>query len=261
MTFHPEHIIFLHLPKYGGNTLHEIISKQYLPNEQFVIRVKEDHQLTVDDFINLQQLERNKIKVLRGHQSFGLHKYFENSVEYFTLLRHPVDRIVSYFNYVKRMPNYKWYQQVVNSGMTLQEFVDEADGPDIHNAQIRLISGIDDAQDKMLNVAIKNIGNYFGYVGLLEEFDDAIIKISSKYNWKIHQYKIRNKSRSDKKYKLELEVYNHILDKNMGDYQLYSMARNDEWGFLELNTKEKIQSKALRARNLTYAIMRKLFHI
>ena len=90
-------VIFLHLPKNGGNTIHYILKRLYPKKKVFTIKVKKG-RLGTDQFISLPRKKKNQIKVLKGHMYYGLHKYFETEVEYFTLLRNPTDRIISYYN-------------------------------------------------------------------------------------------------------------------------------------------------------------------
>ena len=48
-----DNIIFFHLPKAGGTTLHRIIEKQYLPDQTFTIKVINKTELTTQLFIDL----------------------------------------------------------------------------------------------------------------------------------------------------------------------------------------------------------------
>src|SRR5690606_39847655 len=89
-------LIFLHIPKNGGMTLHNIIEKNYNPKSIFTIKVIDNIKLNTDDFINLTTNERKEIKVLKGHMLFGLHTYFDEPSQYITFLRKPEDRLYSF---------------------------------------------------------------------------------------------------------------------------------------------------------------------
>ena len=100
--------IFLHIPKAGGSTLYKIIGRNYNRNKIFHIhgaKIKE----SILNFKNLNYEGLDSIKILTGHMGFGLHNHFQNESIYFTLLRNPVDRIISHYYYVLRKPNHYLY--------------------------------------------------------------------------------------------------------------------------------------------------------
>ena len=100
----------MHLPKCGGTTFNTILDRMYLPEEIFDIKLTDNSSLNTEDFISLAVQEKDKIKLLKGHMQFGLHKYFSANSEYITFLRNPIERIISYYYYVKRSPNHRLYK-------------------------------------------------------------------------------------------------------------------------------------------------------
>ena len=98
-------VIFLHIPKVGGSTISKIIERQYRPRNIFHVRDNSSQkriQNCVDEFKVLPVAEKERIKVLMGHMGFGLHNFLPQPSVYFTLLRDPVERVISYYYFILR---------------------------------------------------------------------------------------------------------------------------------------------------------------
>ena len=217
-------LIFQHLPKCGGTTFNSILMQNYTEEETFSIEVVTPTKLNTDDFISLSDSEKEKINLVKGHMEFGLHENFVAKADYITFLRDPIERIVSFYYYVKRRPNHGLFRtNDFTDKTTLHEFVTKIKRGDINNGQIRFISGIDDTEEKMLERAICNIDNHFSHVGLLERFDESILLLQKMYNWKKPYYKVSNKTNNRKSVSnIKPETLQAIKELNNGDFILYN---------------------------------------
>jgi len=215
-----KHIIFLHLPKNGGSTINSILNRFYKKENIFSVTWT-GTQGNLDDFYNLNKEQKNNIQLIRGHFSFGLHQHFDNSTEYFTFLRNPEDRILSFYTYVKRSPLNRLYNKVTTENMSFKDFIllNDIDG---NNGQIRKLSGTNSNEQNMLNKAIENIENHFPVVGLQEYFDESLIVLAHRFNWPIPIYLKQNVSK--KKKKINDEEKEIIVQNNQGDNELYTFV-------------------------------------
>ncbi|WP_162558662.1 sulfotransferase family 2 domain-containing protein [Robertkochia solimangrovi] len=220
-------IIFMHLPKCGGSTMSTILNRFYQKENTFNVKVIENVRLNIDDFTGLNQSQRDELNLLTGHIHFGIHKYFTNSYDYITFLRDPVERIVSFYYYVKRTPEHRLYQNKLFSKETsLYDFVINSTEGDIHNGQIRFISGIVDSPNIMLERALENIYSNFSFVGIVEKFDESLILLQNMYGWNTPTYKILNETKHRPKIEmLDTQTLEVIRDMNKGDIELYNLMK------------------------------------
>lgn len=239
-------LIFLHLPKNGGATLNALLNRMYPKKIVHQIRLKDSMNLTTQEFIDLPEKERAKIKVLKGHMFYGLHEHLIGASEYITFLRLPEKRILSFYNFVKKRPNHRLYKEVAESNMSFSDFVEVIDAGDIHNAQIRFISGLKDAdEDTMLKTAIKHIDQHFSFVGLQEYYDESLILLKDRYNWSIPFYTYKNKMHKTVQHQqIDELTIKRISEKNAGDIKLYQYVE------------KRIEQEILMKKNMKQALLK-----
>lgn len=219
-----ENLIFMHIPKNGGTTLDSILDRIYPAENIFNIQPISSHQLNDLAFMNLPKSEMEKIHLLKGHISFGIHDYMIRESKYITLLRNPEERIISFYYFVLEQPNHRLYDQVKNGKMSLYDFATKIDQHDVNNAQIRAISGIDDQEDKMLKKAIENIERHFSFVGLVEKFNESLVLLQDIYQFPTPYYLFLNKtSKRVSINEIDEKTRKAIQDLNKGDMKLYSI--------------------------------------
>lgn len=219
-----KNLIFMHIPKNAGTTLDTILNRIYPSESIFSIHPIANNKLNTDEFINLKESERKKIRLLKGHIDFGIHKYLEGESGYVTLLRRPEERIISYYYFVLSKPNHRLHERVKNENMSLYDFVTKLDEGDINNAQIREISGLNDTDEVMLAKALDNIEKHFSFVGLVEKYDESLILLQQIYGFKMPYYKSLNVTpKRISVEKLDERTLNAIVEHNKGDIQLYNI--------------------------------------
>ena len=177
-----------------------------------------------EELRDLPEQRRRKIKLLRGHMPFGLHEHFDKPADYFTILRNPVERIISAYYYIRRTPTLPHYREVVGKNMTLEDFA--ACGlPQTYNQQTGLISGCLDNFTGALEIAKHNLSTHFIAVGISERFDETLLLLKNQLGWKRIFYHRQNVTK-DRPARSEVpkSAIRLIENRNALDMELYEIA-------------------------------------
>jgi Putative polyhydroxyalkanoic acid system protein (PHA_gran_rgn)/Galactose-3-O-sulfotransferase len=183
-------VLFLHVPKAGGTTLGEYVYNQ--------CRAPEDHENHDEGLLNagvlfipygffkepdLQvpgyirpTLGRGDLRAVVGHFWFGIHEHVTRPWTYVTLLRDPVERVVSLYHYLK-----------LEERMSLEEFALSPPFKEADNDQVRRIAGADPeiggCTRATLEAAKENLRRHFAVVGVTERFDETLVLLNRRLGW------------------------------------------------------------------------------
>ncbi len=216
-------LIFLHIPKAGGTTFNDILKREFRFKKIYSLKYND-----VEDFKKLSSDKHKKISLLKGHFPFGLHSYFENP-HYVTFLRNPISRFISYYNYLLKTPRHYLYERVALSKMSMLDFVQSDLTVEIDNCQLRYLTGTSDPINTLTNSLLEeakiNLTSYFE-IGITERFDESVISIINRLDWKSKPYYVqKNKARTTKKETIDPAIIKIITERNKLDIELYNWAQ------------------------------------
>jgi hypothetical protein len=222
-------IVFLHIPKTAGTTLHRIIERQYRPEELYSPGLTKGHQ--VGELAKLSEERRAEIRMFRGHMGFGVDRHLPVPATYMTILREPIDRVVSYYYFIRRTPDHYLHDFVEFGETDLKTFVDSKAHVMIDNAQTRVLSGVwhgppfGGCTEEMLETAKSNLRDRFAVVGLTERFDETLLLMKRAFGWRNVFYTRQNvSSRRPSRKELAPETLQAIASTNQLDIALYRYA-------------------------------------
>lgn len=188
----PDTIIFLHIPKTAGTTLNQILQRQYEPQQSFFMGA--NAQASIKTFKELPAEEKAAIRLAAGHTAFGFHNYLPGSTTYFTFMREPVERVISFYHYVRSSEQHYLNHAVVNDFSGIAQFVSSGITKMVDNGQTRMISGTwlepgyGEIDSEIFEQAKANLHQYFGVVGLTEAFDTTLLLLQDSFNWQNVNY-------------------------------------------------------------------------
>lgn len=230
-------IIFMHIPKTAGVTLLSIIGKQYLSDEIGWYYFTDFLQLLNE----IEKLPDNpKIKIVCGHFTFGIEKFFKVPITLMTMLRDPIERVISLYYFWRKIPGHPIYEQIMK--MSLEDFVTSEEF-DIHISNFQTYAFTDEfpANNNSLEKAKKIIERHFSVVGITEMFNESVFLMKKEYGWQDLFYKRENVTQRPND-PISKKVLNIIKEKNKFDIELYNWAKqNLVKTIIHLNEIEKME--------------------
>jgi hypothetical protein len=227
-------LIFLHIPKCGGVTFHRILEKNFDKREVFSVDGQNPWN-SVRTFLKKDASELKQIRLIKGHIPYGIHQFMPHEdYRYITFVRHPIKRLDSLFRYAKSHVNHSWHDLAQDSNFA--DFAMHSAIPD--NFQTKLIAGVeryrllDPCTEDTYRTALENIERDFSMVGILEKFEESLLRLRSQGMLQKIFFQKQNVTPLHTNYQdfcLEIK-YPEICERHHWDYQLYtySMARFDD---------------------------------
>jgi hypothetical protein len=220
----PDALIFLHIPKAGGTTMYKILRQHYPPAETVTMEIPD-----VVRFKTLPIAERKRYRLIQGHLYYGLHHFIPRASSYVTLLRHPIERAVSFYCYARRTSSHYLYRVLTSERIDLKTLLTRNLTTELRNRQTRMLAGDDPQQAATratLEQAKTNLRTHFRVVGLLEEFDASLLLLYRAFGWQLRRYVKENANKEKPSgQSLDAETRRLLEEANSLDLELYEYAR------------------------------------
>ena len=227
----PDTIIFLHIPKTAGTTLNSILRKQYEPQQTYFLGAS-THE-SIRTYQELAVEEKEAIRLVSGHTAYGFHKYIPGSSTYFTFLRDPLERVVSFYHYVKNYEQHYLHKDIAEGITDIKSFAGNRKILLVDNGQTRLISGVwldpafGEITSHTFELAKANLSQHFSVVGLTERFDLSLLLLREIFNWQDIYYVRENVTKNSAPERaLTADERETILSNNQWDTALYEYAQS-----------------------------------
>jgi hypothetical protein len=185
--------LFLHMPKSAGTTLVRVFEKVY--GNDSVYR-NPDHysnnRALAAAFLAMSDEERSRIEILCGHFPVGFHGLIPVDSEYITVLRDPIDRIISLYYFWRAHPTIDrlGFTRKYNS---LADFIRSGVTKDVDNGMTRVIAGYVPGEESpapyggcsqaLLDQAKGNLSERFAFVGVTERLPESLILLKRMFGW------------------------------------------------------------------------------
>ena len=156
---------------------------------------------------------------------FGLHEILPQPATYITILRDPIDRVMSAFYFMRGYKLHPRYWKFRRERWTLEDFVTRLPRD---NVQCKFIAGAVYEQPCTAEICTKakdNLLRHFGVVGLLERFEESLALMKLRFGWMLKNYSSFNVTRTrPTKRELPKSTLDLIADRNRFDIELYQCA-------------------------------------
>ncbi len=171
---------------------------------------------------------RRDTRCLAGHLPHGIHRHLPGDHVYATMLRKPVDRVVSLYKFVQRFKGHRWHNMACK--MSLVEFVENSSMADMWNGMTRWLSGRQDVGRKRSagpvtesNFDLAKLHLWkMPIVGFVETFDESLAAFAQILGWSNMDYEKRMVGEYQPASRKAKQA---IRDVNEFDIRLYEWAR------------------------------------
>jgi len=167
------------------------------------------------------------MQMFKGHMLFGLHAILPQPATYITVLREPLDRVISAFYFMRSYKLHPLYWKLKSENWSLEDFVRRA-GRD--NVQCKIIAGAEYEKPCTAEIcerAKENLVRHFSVVGLFERFEESLALMKLRFGWKLQRYSSFNVTHSrPRKADIPRSTLDLIEEQNFFDISLYNCAAN-----------------------------------
>jgi len=137
---------------------------------------------TLAQFAARPHADRKDIALLAGHMPWGAQAALPGS-RAITVLRDPVERVISFFYYSKRAPNAMHYKAINEQGITLRDAVESGMLTPEYNTQTNMLRDQRAVgASQALESAKRNLRACAGF-GLVERFDESAAYLARELRW------------------------------------------------------------------------------
>jgi len=166
--------------------------------------------------------ERSRTTAFVGHFWFGIDERLPTPSTYVTVLRDPVDRVLSLHAYRAGRGDLV---------IPLERYLRDGRDYEIANGQTRRLATDGPAATKgpvtqtMLDVAMENLSTRFAAVGVTERFNESVLAIGAALGWKSLGYAYANRSEPRvRAHDLDPSLRDHLVECNQFDRELHRFA-------------------------------------
>ena len=166
-----------------------------------------------------------------GHMFFGYHKLFSGDTTYITMLRDPIDRIVSGYYYILSHPNHFLHAKFKAEKISLETYIQGDYNLQLENGMTAYISGSKPADgiptETQLDLAIKHIDTHFAAIGILERYDESLLMYRYQLGWNELPVYFRKNTTSERAATQSISAENLgiISERNWADIALYNHVK------------------------------------
>lgn len=232
-------LLFIHIPKTAGTALRSSMARAYPRRQRAFIYDPADLRGAIDlsDFKALPPQRLAEMRLVMGHFPFGLHEAMPGPARYATMMRDPLDRVVSLYYHYRNNPHPADHSRsssvhrfTKGSRSSLEDWVFERRIPQVDNGMLRLIVGrhvpFGECSDAMLTEALEHLEHSFDAVLIQARLAETLPLLEHVIGASLPRPRHRNVTRGRPPLDLvEPSVAARLLDLNRYDAELYRTAQ------------------------------------
>jgi len=222
-------LLFLHLPKTGGISLRSVIFNNYPHSVIYQIEPSSPVQ-SIRYLKSLSKKDLAQLRVITGHTLWGVHTILPQPFVYITMLRDPVERVLSLYSYVRSSTTHRLYREANALDISLQDFLRwDKVRHEVENQQTKLLAGRWGVNvrcnDELLDTAKNHLERHM-VVGLTERFADSLSLFAQVFGWQnVSVVRANVTSKRLRREDIDESTLQFIAELNRCDLELYRLAQ------------------------------------
>jgi len=218
-----QRVVFSHIPKNAGTTLEYILAKNYQLSEVLHVNAPDLNKQP-----HLLELKKNQPRLICGHHPMHglLYQLLpDEPVVHITMLRDPVDRVISYYNYISGNNRHPLHGLVKDMGF--DDFIEHPELTEISNGQAKRLSGYlhttaDYDATELFERSKAILEQCFTLVMVTESFDQGVLLLQSLLQLKdIHALPQNQSHKKIQRRNIGSDQQSRIVQRNAVDARLH----------------------------------------
>ena len=225
-------VVFDHLPKCGGTSINRYLTTSFPKRRTFALNGINPNK-SVQFFLNLTTKKRYRTKLVYGHLANRLFDVTHPESIRATVLREPIDRIISHYYYVKRNKDHYLYKKVVEENIQLSEYCYNDLSNELQNWYVTHFTGLSISEveknpKKSVESAFKNIIDKYHVIGFQDDIPLFIdnLKQAANINTQFKNEILNVTKKRIGTSQLDKSVLEKISKKNSLDIELFNRLYN-----------------------------------
>ena len=221
--------VFIHVPKTAGSSFRAVIERNVPPERR--VNLDSAFGTTLAQALWSARNQLPTATIVYGHVERRVHDMTDRDCAYFTILRDPVERVLSLYRFIKYdFPVHPMHAVLNAPDMTLQRWIEGRPAMTC-NVMTKMLSGqaseYEPDTPAMLPFAIKALHG-LSAMGIQERYNESVDLISATFGW-TPVYEAVNRSSIDREGLFEREdvsdtTLDMIREANALDIALYAEA-------------------------------------
>lgn len=223
---------FLHVPKTAGTSVNVFLDRIYPVSAMWVFNDALSFEENLSRLRSLDPERRRSIKLFRGHAPFVTGEPDVDGARTFTLLRDPVQRVMSYCCHVAEGKSPDLRDLYPPETFTLKQFLDSGD-VELQDLQTKMLLGkslyedlLRAPREEAFREALASAFDRLELVGVQERYEDTMIAAMHIFGWpRINPRKRLNVRSADNPVSFSEDDIARITAMNRWDALAHRMAR------------------------------------
>jgi hypothetical protein len=189
-------LVFVHLRKTAGTTVAYVMRRQFGRGQTIDLDAP-SVEAANQAWNAMAPARRDRIKCVRGHLPFAPQLFAPRAITCFTILRDPVERVVSEYYFNLHNPTIRYHAALVRERITLDQFASSERFAEVQNVQTRMLAGAKAGLSPvdLVNFSIANLRERIAMVGISERLDETLLLCRAILGWRHLIYRRVNVNR------------------------------------------------------------------